>query len=67
MFVFVTAAEFKAMISQLELEVSRQKGIIGELEGKCNKLSEDNMNMSVGLETRVPREKHDSMVQEFKM
>ncbi len=60
------AAEFKQSISQHEAEINRQKTIIGDLESKCKQLGDEHTSMAANVHARIPREKHEAMVQEFK-
>lgn len=65
-FYFIKAAEFKQSISQHEAEINRQKIVIAELENKCKQLGDEHTSMAATVHARIPREKHEAMVQEFK-
>lgn len=62
----LTAAELKQTITQHEAEISRQKSIISNLEGRCKTLCDEHASMAASVHARIPREKHEAMVQEFK-
>lgn len=65
-FYWAKAAEFKQSISQHEAEINRQKTIIADLESKCKQLGDEHTSMAATVHARIPREKHEAMVQEFK-
>ncbi|CAL8070603.1 unnamed protein product [Orchesella dallaii] len=60
------AGTYKQTVTQLDAEVNRLKSTISELEAKCRQLSEDNLAISASMQVRVPRDRHDAMIQEFK-
>ncbi|ODN01713.1 Centrosomal protein of 89 kDa [Orchesella cincta] len=60
------AGNYKQTVTQLDAEVNRLKSTISDLEAKCRQLSEDNLTISASMQARIPRDRHDAMVQEFK-